>query len=123
MHKTLIVDLSFSSFKTFACQYLASATKHGIIGLMDSLRMELHRERMDGINFTGICPALVATGFVSNPRVKGPFQVLTAEHVVATSFHAILRNEVLVTVPSIAAPIALRFVGFKLYSCIHKHRN
>lgn len=45
-----------------------SATKHGVVGLAESLRLELRRDGVTGVGTTIVCPSFIATGMFPGTR-------------------------------------------------------
>lgn len=74
-----------------------SATKHGVVGLTESLRLEY---RGSGIGFTLVHPSQVETAMIDGqPRPK-MLPVVTPDDVARAAMHAVERNKFEVWVPS-----------------------
>lgn len=67
------------------------ASKFAAVGLMESLKVELDAQKLDGIKLTTVCPSLVSTGLFEG--TKPPLTVLmTPEYVVGEIMKAILEE-------------------------------
>jgi NAD(P)-dependent dehydrogenase (short-subunit alcohol dehydrogenase family) len=74
-----------------------AATKHGIVGLTESLRLEY---RGSGVNFTLIQPAQVKTAMLAGQAQPRLLAVVTADDVAAATVDAVVKNRFEVWVPS-----------------------
>ncbi|XP_013773788.1 17-beta-hydroxysteroid dehydrogenase 13-like isoform X2 [Limulus polyphemus] len=80
-----------------------AASKHGVIGLMSSLREELFvSDKEQCIRLTTICPVLFDSGFVKRPHSRFPtiLPVLTVNKVAQGALDGILREKNIVVLPS-----------------------
>ena len=82
-----------------------SATKHGVVGLTESLRLEY---RGSGVSFSVIQPAQVETGMMQGQARPRLLPVITPEEVASAVLKAVQRNRFEVWVP------ASQGVSFKL---------
>ena len=82
-----------------------SATKHGVVGLSESLRLEY---RGSGVSFSVIQPSQVETGMMQGQARPKLLPVITPEDVAAAVLKAVERNRFEVWVP------ASQGVSFKL---------
>lgn len=73
-----------------------SATKHGVVGLTESLRLEY---RTSGIAFTLVQPSQVATAMIDGQARPRALPVVTAEDVAAAVLDALRRRRFEVWVP------------------------
>jgi len=83
------------------------ATKHAVVGLSDSLRMELKKVGKDGIKLTVVCPSFVQTGMfegVKPPRLN-PW--LTTEQMAIKIYKAVLKEK-----PYVREPFIVKTVPF-----------
>ncbi|XP_013792520.1 17-beta-hydroxysteroid dehydrogenase 13-like [Limulus polyphemus] len=79
-----------------------TASKHGVLGLMSSLREELHAlDKKHCIRLTTICPVTFDSGFVKRPYSRFPtiLPVLTIKEVAQGALDGILREKSVVTLP------------------------
>ncbi|TMW55540.1 hypothetical protein Poli38472_010422 [Pythium oligandrum] len=78
-----------------------SASKYAAVGLMTSLRQEVHAMGKNGIHFTTVCPSFIKTGMFEG--VKPPLLTtwLSPEYVAEMSVRAIRRNQGRLMMPSI----------------------
>lgn len=88
-------------------KYLADycASKFAIVGLMESLDMEIHDGAAnENIHFTTICPASMSTGMFKTltTRFNWLLPVMKANQVASEIIDAILLNKSLVVIPEIA---------------------
>lgn len=74
-----------------------SATKHGVVGLTESLRLEY---RESGIGFTLVHPAQVETAMIEGQARPRPLPVVTPDDVAGAVLDAVRRNRFEVWVPS-----------------------
>ena len=73
-----------------------SASKHGVVGLTESLRLEY---RASGIEFTVVQPAQVETGMIDGQDRPRALPIITPEDVAAAVLDAITRRRFEVWVP------------------------
>ena len=73
-----------------------SASKHGVVGLTESLRLEY---RASGIEFTVVQPAQVETGMIDGQGRPRALPIITPEDVAAAVLDAITRRRFEVWVP------------------------
>ena len=73
-----------------------SASKHGVVGLTESLRLEYHAS---GIAFTVVQPAQVETGMIDGQGRPRALPIITPEDVAAAVLDAITRQRFEVWVP------------------------
>ncbi|XP_054156754.1 epidermal retinol dehydrogenase 2-like [Oppia nitens] len=79
------------------------ASKFAIVGLMESLEMELRQNRAyDNIKLTTVCPLAMTTGMFKKPksRFNWIFPVTDAHNAAKDIIGAIVRNETMITVPN-----------------------
>jgi NAD(P)-dependent dehydrogenase (short-subunit alcohol dehydrogenase family) len=74
-----------------------AATKHGVVGLTESLRLEY---RETGINFTLVHPAQVETAMLDGQARPRPLPVVTPDDVARGVLDAVRQNKFEVWVPS-----------------------
>lgn len=94
-----------SAAGVFGSPYLTdyAASKHGVIGLMSSLREELFvSDKEQCIRLTTICPVLFDSGFVKQPHSRFPtiLPVLTVKDVAQGAMDGILREKSIVVLPT-----------------------
>lgn len=84
-----------------------NASKWGIIGLTESLKLEMEELNIKGIRFTLVCPSYVDTGMFNG--VKAPLLVplLNPEKFVTAAYGAFRKNRYLVM-----APFMVNFIPF-----------
>jgi short-subunit dehydrogenase len=73
-----------------------AATKHGVVGLTESLRMEYRRS---GVRFSVVQPAQVQTGMIDGQGRPRALPVITPEDVAAAVLDAVRRGRFEVWVP------------------------
>lgn len=76
-----------------------SATKHALIGITDTLRMELHGK---GIDFTIVNPGYVKTGMFEGAKLPFVTAWQTPEKVADAVLRAVKKKQVEVNVPALA---------------------
>lgn len=78
-----------------------SASKHGVMGLMESLTEELHQLKKNGIKLTCICPAAITTGLcrVIETRFPRIFPILEPAYAASLIVDSIRRNDFLLIIP------------------------
>jgi NAD(P)-dependent dehydrogenase (short-subunit alcohol dehydrogenase family) len=60
-----------------------TATKYAVLGLSESLHIELHRR---GIGVTAICPGIINTGITRTARLRGPAAVTGAREAMVAGY-------------------------------------
>ncbi|GIY97948.1 hypothetical protein CEXT_501861 [Caerostris extrusa] len=74
------------------------ASKFAAVGFMESLKLELVAQKLDGIKLTTVCPSLISTGLFEG--TKPPLTVLmTPEYVAGEIVNAILEETEFVILP------------------------
>ncbi|GFT12711.1 hypothetical protein NPIL_598441 [Nephila pilipes] len=74
------------------------ASKFAAVGFMESLKLELDAQKLDGIKLTTVCPSLISTGLFEG--TKPPLTVLmTPEYVAGEIMKAILEETNFVMLP------------------------
>ncbi len=76
-----------------------AASKWGVIGFTESLRLEMELLGHTGIRFTLFCPSYVDTGMFKGVRAPLLVPLLTPEKAVAQGYAGFLRGEYMVRVP------------------------
>ncbi|MBI4249340.1 MAG: SDR family oxidoreductase [Elusimicrobia bacterium] len=76
-----------------------SASKHAVIGLAESLRLELLRNGVRGVGMTIVCPSFIATGMFEGVRPPAGAGWLTADHVADKVVEAIASGKLYVREP------------------------
>ncbi|XP_015912050.1 short-chain dehydrogenase/reductase family 16C member 6-like [Parasteatoda tepidariorum] len=75
------------------------ASKFGAVGLMESIKLEIERERLDGIKTTVVCPNLVSTGLFEGTQAVVS-SILKPESVAEKVLNGVLENQDVVLIPS-----------------------
>ncbi|GIY49728.1 hypothetical protein CDAR_551071 [Caerostris darwini] len=74
------------------------ASKFAAVGFMESLKLELVAQKLDGIKLTTVCPSLISTGLFEG--TKPPLTVLmTPEYVAGEIVNAVLEETEFVILP------------------------
>lgn len=77
-----------------------SASKWGVIGLTESVRMEInHVLGVKGVRFTVVCPGYVDTGMFEGAKPPRFTKLLQPEEVVRTAYDGFKRNKYLINMP------------------------
>jgi short-subunit dehydrogenase len=77
-----------------------TASKHGALGIDDSVRLELHAKRHNSyVKTTCVCPYLIKTGMFEGAKSAFPFSLLEPEAVADRIIYAVRQNEPLVVIP------------------------
>jgi len=84
-----------------------NASKWGVIGLTESLKLELEEMKIQNIHFTLVCPSYVDTGMFAG--IKSPLltPLLSSERIVDIAYHAFKKNKYLVLEPFIVKFVPL----------------
>ncbi|KAG8191719.1 hypothetical protein JTE90_008783 [Oedothorax gibbosus] len=77
-----------------------SASKHGVVGMMEAFYEEL-RQQGSAIKLTTICPITVGTGMNHNPTTRFPWMmpIVPLEEAARKMLSAIRREDLIVTIP------------------------
>lgn len=84
-----------------------NASKWGLIGLTESLKLEIDQLGIKGIRFTLVCPSYVDTGMFHGVRAPLLVPLLRPEPLVARAYRAFRRNRYYVM-----APFMVNFIPF-----------
>lgn len=76
-----------------------SATKHAVIGLAESIRLELRARGLTGIGVTTVCPSFIATGMFAGAKPPLLTRWLTPERVARKTLAAVRAGRVWVHEP------------------------
>lgn len=76
-----------------------AACKWGVIGLTESVRLELELEKKHGIKFTLVCPSFVDTGMFEGAKPMFLTKMLTPEEIVDSAYKAFKRDQYWVVEP------------------------
>ncbi len=103
---------SFAGLVPYPYQALYAATKYGVVGLSESLRYELEE---DGILFSVVCPAAVASRIWGTPvlgermEVKPPPDAISAEEAAQTILSGVANKWGIIVVPESLRPSWLEY--------------
>ena len=75
------------------------ASKWGVIGLTESVKMEIANMKKDGVHFTVVCPSYVDTGMFEGARPPRMTKMLRPENIVNVSYEAFKKNKFMVMEP------------------------
>jgi len=76
-----------------------ASSKWAVLGLSESIRMELRQLGHRHVGVTAVCPSYVQTGMFDGARAPGMTRLLTPQRVAALTVSAILRNKPYVLAP------------------------
>jgi len=76
-----------------------SASKHAVIGLAESIRLELRRQGHSGIGITIACPSYVKTGMFEGVRAPLLTPWLSPDEIADKIYEAVLKNRLYVREP------------------------
>lgn len=75
------------------------ASKHGVNGFSDTLRMELKKKGLKGVKITVICPSLITTGMFAGFKTNIFTPPLTPTYVAEKIVESIKKNKLYVKMP------------------------
>jgi all-trans-retinol dehydrogenase (NAD+) len=76
-----------------------AASKWAVIGLTESLRLEMELERFHGIRFTLFCPSYVDTGMFAGVKAPKLVPLLSPEEAVKRAYKGFRRGEYFILEP------------------------
>ncbi|HEY4716410.1 MAG TPA: SDR family oxidoreductase [bacterium] len=76
-----------------------SATKHAVIGLSESIRLEMKKKNLNDIKFTIVCPSYVDTGMVKGVKAPLGTKLLDTKTVVDKAYKAMKKGNLFVRLP------------------------
>ena len=84
-----------------------SASKYGVIGFSETLRMELNKSNLKGVKLTVVCPSLTKTGMFNGfkPPLFNPS--LEPEYVAEKIIHAVKKEKYYLKLPFLVKTIGL----------------
>jgi all-trans-retinol dehydrogenase (NAD+) len=84
-----------------------NASKWGVIGLTESLKLEMEELGIPNIHFTLVCPSYVDTGMFAGVRAPILVPLLKPERIVDIAYRAFRKNRYLVLEPFIVKFVPL----------------
>ncbi|MFH1725435.1 MAG: SDR family oxidoreductase [Elusimicrobiota bacterium] len=84
-----------------------SATKHAVVGLAESLRLELRNKGVRGVGITIVCPSFIATGMFEGARPPLLTSWLTPEGVAEKIVEAVRKDRLYVREPFLVKLVPL----------------
>ena len=75
------------------------ASKHAVVGLTDSVRLELEKKNIRGVRFTTICPSFINTGLVTGVTAPRLVPLLSVEEIADKIYNAIKKDKIVLMEP------------------------
>lgn len=98
-----------------------SASKWGVIGLTDSIRLEIKQLGYTGIKFTTFCPSYVDTGMFKGAKAPFLSRTLSPEKAVKIAYKSFRKNKYMVLTPMLikTVPLLKGFLPYKIFDTIN----
>jgi all-trans-retinol dehydrogenase (NAD+) len=95
----LIMTASASGLTGVPGMAIYSATKHAVVGLSESIRLELRRQKAKGIGMTIVCPSFISSGMFVGSRPPRLTRWLTPDEIADKTIHAVENNRLYIREP------------------------
>jgi hypothetical protein len=96
------------------------AAKWGVIGLTESLRLEIKQKKLDGIHFTLFCPSYVDTGMFAGAKPPLLTKMLKPDEVVDIAYKGFKEDEYMIREPWLikVTPVLKGLLPYKLFDVV-----